>query len=84
MIGGPWIDVKPCATTVFMIKSDNTLWAVGALNANLSLNTFATAQSSPVMIDNTKTWLRFSEQVPGSNSMSAQGVQAGFPTPTPT
>ena len=83
MLGGPWIDLRPCATSLFMIKSDNTLWAVGAINANLSLNTFANAQSSPVMIDNTKTWLRFSEQVPGSNSMSAQGVQAGFPTPTP-
>jgi alpha-tubulin suppressor-like RCC1 family protein len=83
MLGGPWIDLRPCATSLFMIKSDNTLWAVGAINANLSLNTFATAQSSPVMIDNTKTWIRFSEQPPGSNSMSAQGVQAGFPTPTP-
>ena len=84
MLGGPWIDVIPCATSLFMIKSDNTLWAVGAINANLSLNTFANAQSSPVMIDNTKTWLRFSEQPPGSISMSAQGVQAGFPTPTAT
>lgn len=36
------------------------------------------------MIDNTKTWLRFTTQTGTNGTYSAQAVEGGFPTPTAT
>jgi alpha-tubulin suppressor-like RCC1 family protein len=84
MLGGPWIDVHGGGSFALMIKSDNTLWAVGATTAGSTFGLYTTSQSSPVMIENTKTWLRFTTQTGTNGTYSAQAVEGGFPTPTPT
>jgi hypothetical protein len=84
VLGGPYIDVWGKGDWTFLIKSDNTLWACGILTNGTGLSVGGTT-GSPVQINNTKTWLGFSNLVGVQNGgASAYAVEQGLPTPTAT